>query len=129
MPKHACSHDNGSATEAFLRKFFCRMMQMEHASFAIGDPDEPATFNDVMGLECFEERARTAREHGFPPEYLLLATSGNGPEAQLNRILCGWRECEHQPVNLDASDAKDSSVDAKSTFGWWETVDLSKMRF
>ena len=47
----------------------------------------PVTFRQVMKIEDLKDRARTAREHGFPSPYLLRASTGNNAEALINRII------------------------------------------
>lgn len=76
--------------EEFFRRF--RLMEEEVCANSALDPDEPATFQLVMEIDDPEERARVARSHDFPPEYLLLASSGSGPEALINYALCETEE-------------------------------------
>lgn len=48
-------------------------------------PAKPSDFDEVIEIEDLELRAIRARD--FPYPWIMYATSGNGPEAQINRIL------------------------------------------
>lgn len=58
---------------------------MPNKKQARATPPRPSDFDPVMEIDNLELRAIRARD--FPHPWIEYATSGNGPEADINRIL------------------------------------------